>query len=289
MHKSQQNTDSDIQFQKKKRTIFNSDLSKDEIEAIQAHIETLDKDTDVSHGLYFEKDGFIYKFNTSLSQYANNRNDGHDGFEIIGKSDISKLNEEQKNRLKDVIENRGNIDSVLGKQGTWNEEGSLYDSDVVVTNGKTTGDNDRLDSQALQGESRRGRDNRNGGSNQRAGEVVQFQIGKKARTEFENKLRKARPDMSDAEIKATLDFLHELADEKENNAYIKAAVTWVANKSISLPQDYEKTRQIFDVARKKNVDIQKYKTFGELMSAPEMQKSIHNAVPSTTCSSPSSK
>ena len=58
----------------------------------------------------------------------------------------------------------------------------------------------------------------------------------------------------------------------QNNAYIKAAVTWVANKSISLPEDYEKTRQIFDVARKKNVDIQKYKTFGELMSAPEMQK-----------------
>ena len=101
---------------------------------------------------------------------------------------------------------------------------------------------------------------------------IQFQIGKKARTEFENKLRKARPDMSDAEIKATLDFLHELADEKENNAYIKAAVTWVANKSITLPEDYEKTRQIFDVARKKNVDIQKYKTFGELMAAPEMQK-----------------
>lgn len=103
-------------------------------------------------------------------------------------------------------------------------------------------------------------------------EPIQFHIGKKARTEFENKLRKARPDMSDSEIKATLDFLHELADEKENNAYIKAAVTWVANKSISLPQDYEKTRQIFDVARKKNIDIQKYKTFGELMSAPEMQK-----------------
>lgn len=101
---------------------------------------------------------------------------------------------------------------------------------------------------------------------------IQFQIGKKARIEFENKLHKARPDMSDYEIKATLDFLHELADEKENNAYIKAAVTWVANKSISLPQDYEKTRQIFDVARKKNIDIQKYKTFGELISAPEMQK-----------------
>lgn len=101
---------------------------------------------------------------------------------------------------------------------------------------------------------------------------AQFHIGKKARTEFENKLHKARPDMSDAEIKATLDFLHELADNKENNAFVKAAVTWVANKSITLPEDYEKVRQVFDVARKKNIDVQKYKTFGELMSAPEMQK-----------------
>lgn len=103
-------------------------------------------------------------------------------------------------------------------------------------------------------------------------EPIQFHIGKKARTEFENKLRKARPDMSDSEIKATLDFLHELADNKENNAFVKAAVTWVANKSITLPEDYEKVRQVFDVARKKNIDVQKYKTFGELMSAPEMQK-----------------
>lgn len=100
---------------------------------------------------------------------------------------------------------------------------------------------------------------------------IQAFIGKKARTQFEESLRKARPDMSDAEIEATLDFLHSLEDNKENTAYIKAAIRWVANRSIILPQDNEKARQVFDEARKKNIDIQKYKTLGDLIASPEMK------------------
>ena len=115
------------------------------------------------------------------------------------------------------------------------------------------------------------KEGKNVGVIQRALNDIQAYIGKKARTQFENKLRKARPDMSDTEIKATLDFLHSLEDNKENTAYIKTAITWVANKSITLPQDNTKARQAFDLARKKRVDIQKYKTLGELILAPEMQ------------------
>ena len=100
---------------------------------------------------------------------------------------------------------------------------------------------------------------------------LSFFIGKKARDKFEQSLRKQRPDMSDAEIESTLDFLHSLADDKENTAYIKTAVRWVANRSITLPQDNTKARQAFDLARKKHIDLQKYNTLGELINAPEMQ------------------
>lgn len=109
--------------------------------------------------------------------------------------------------------------------------------------------------------------------------IVQQFMGKKARTQFEQSLRKARSDMSDAEIQSTLDFLHSLEDNKENTAYIKTAIRWVANHSITLPQDNIKARQAFDLARKKHIDLQKYNTLGELITAPEMQPKKKEKVP----------
>ena len=163
--------DGNAKLQRERRTIFNSDLTAEEISSIQKHIESLDSNTDTSNGLYLQSGNFIYKFNTSLSQYADNRRDGHDGFEIIDKIDISKLSEEQQNRLNYVIENRGNINSVFGEQGTWNEERALLDSDGIATNRETARNNDRLDSETLQGESDRGRGNRDSKGNQGASEV----------------------------------------------------------------------------------------------------------------------
>lgn len=96
-------------------------------------------------------------------------------------------------------------------------------------------------------------------------------IGRKARTKFEQQLLRARPDMTNAEIKATLDFLHSLEDNKENTAYIKTAVRWIANCSITLPQDNTKARQAFDLARKKHIDLQKYDTLGDLIASDEMK------------------
>lgn len=111
----------------------------------------------------------------------------------------------------------------------------------------------------------------NVGTFSNAKDDIRMFIGKKARTQFEQQLMKARPDMSDAEIKSTLDFLHSLEDNKENTAYIKTAIRWIANKSLTLPQDHEKAYQAFDLARKKHLDLQKYNTLGELITAPEMQ------------------
>lgn len=106
---------------------------------------------------------------------------------------------------------------------------------------------------------------------QGANRLYQMFIGKKARANFEQALRNQRPDMSNEEIKSTLDFLHSLEDNKENTAYIKAAIKWVANRSITLPQDNTKAKQVFSEARKKHIDVMKYNTLGELIASDEMK------------------
>lgn len=160
--------------------------------------------------------------------------------------------------------------------------------------------------------------------------AAQMFIGKKARAQFEQQLRKSRPDLATPEymlngisfikdpfsdefipmrlniatalelqkkglieeatytsykltekgkklsqvtdgIKHTLDFLHSLEDNKENNAYIKTAVRWVMNSSLTLPEDNTKARQAFDEARKRHIDVQKYPTLGDLIASDEMK------------------
>ena len=106
---------------------------------------------------------------------------------------------------------------------------------------------------------------------QGANRLYQMFIGKKARANFEQTLRNQRPDMSNEEIKSTLDFLHSLEDNKENTAYIKVAIKWVANRSITLPQDNTKAKQVFSEARKRHIDVMKYNTLGELIASDEMK------------------
>ena len=62
---------------KKRRSVYNNELTDEEKKRIQEYIESLSEDTDISNGVYFldKENGYIYKFNTSLSQYADNRKD----------------------------------------------------------------------------------------------------------------------------------------------------------------------------------------------------------------------
>lgn len=82
---------------------------------------------------------------------------------------------------------------------------------------------------------------------------------------------KAKSQITHPELDSVLDFLHSLEDNKENTAYIKTAIRWIANRSLTLPQDHTKAYQAFELARKKHIDLQKYNTLGELIAAPEMQ------------------
>ena len=99
---------------------------------------------------------------------------------------------------------------------------------------------------------------------------IQLFIGNKRRQEFEKYLKKHRPDLSQEDINTQLDFLHSLEDNKDNAAFIKTAIRWIANRSITLPQDTEKAMQAFNLARSRNIDLQKFNTLGELITSPEM-------------------
>lgn len=96
-------------------------------------------------------------------------------------------------------------------------------------------------------------------------------LSNKARTRAENTLKKMRPDMDKYEIMATLAYLHALANDPETNRFVDAVVNWIANKSIRFPHDHVIARQVFDEARKRNVDVFKYKTLGELIKSDEMK------------------
>lgn len=100
-----------------------------------------------------------YKFNTSFFQYAKNIVDGHNGFEIIKKYELSKLSENKK-----ILEEYGRqkiqaLSSVL--QSIEDEERSYDGSYVLFRDRKRDNDNVTLNQGALQGESVRGSNNSN--------------------------------------------------------------------------------------------------------------------------------
>lgn len=100
---------------------------------------------------------------------------------------------------------------------------------------------------------------------------IQKYLSNKARARAEQLLKKMRPDMEEYEIKSTLKWLHELQNDPETNVYVNAVVNWVANKSIRFPRDHEIARQVFDEARKRRIDVFKYRTLTDLLKSKEMQ------------------
>ena len=158
-----------------KREIYNSELEKQEITAIQDYIETLPNDTDTSRGLYLynEVTKRVYRFNTSLYQYKDNRAEGRDGFEILGKADASTLSEEQLKEIEDGFkENKTGFDSWLKRAGY--EKRTSDSGDVLVKNGETVDNHDGLDSYSLSEESDRGQSDRDSTENKGESEIETF-------------------------------------------------------------------------------------------------------------------
>ncbi|MBQ9417821.1 MAG: hypothetical protein IJU19_04490 [Bacteroidales bacterium] len=123
---------SDVQkATKPKRKVTNKELNKSEKKAIQRYIETLPEDTDTANGLYYydRETGTIYKFDTSITQYADNRVDGRDGFVLKDKRKIGQLTEDELKEIKD-----GNYKAVYDRRNAENGNERRADDDSSITN-----------------------------------------------------------------------------------------------------------------------------------------------------------
>lgn len=112
---------------KKRRNIFNSDLTNDEKDAIRGFILTLSPEKMSIGKSAIMSNGYIYYFNhaPSMDSHLDNLTNG-DGFEIIDKIDIEKLKIDSKNEINTRFD--GNPNNVSG----WN---SLYYNGVDGGNG----------------------------------------------------------------------------------------------------------------------------------------------------------
>lgn len=87
-----------------------------------------------------------------------------------------------------------------------------------------------------------------------------YHINPKRIPELKMQIGKKNPTLTEQEIDEALNFLTELENSQEDNAYVECCLKWLKNGTIILPRDNEKVRQAFDLARQHNIDIQKHKS-----------------------------
>ena len=131
---------------------------------IQEFIEGLSEDTNRDDGIwYLSKDRKrLFRINTSLEHYKENKNETGYGFEVADWYDFTKFTDEQKSEFL----NRYNNDEIRGTISGWLqnielETGADVSSDGLLQDQEAAADNVGLDEKALQGKSvgRRGVEN----------------------------------------------------------------------------------------------------------------------------------
>ena len=128
------------------RHIYNSDLKPSVKKSIQKYIESLPEDTDTSRGLYYRRGGYIYKFNTSLYQYYDNRKLKRDGFEILDVYDIRNLNKKDVNNVEYGFKQTKQSDSsIIAQQGLPQRIGN--GGIIIIDYGEGEENYDTMDSQ----------------------------------------------------------------------------------------------------------------------------------------------
>jgi len=111
-----------------------------------------------------------------------------------------------------------------------------------------------------------------------SGGLAMFQLSNKRKQEFEDKLRKARPDLSktstDTIIKSIEEFSEKEAgkDEKLMKKLELLALHWTLKGNVILPEDAEKIMQALKIADKNKVDPFAYTSPDVLMDAFEKIK-----------------
>lgn len=93
-----------------------------------------------------------------------------------------------------------------------------------------------------------------------ATDVVLKHIKAKDRALYEQSIQKHNPNMLHSEIMEALDFLHSLENNPETNLYVKTVLKWLKEDTIYLPRDNEQIKALFDLVRRKGINIEKYKS-----------------------------
>ena len=92
------------------------------------------------------------------------------------------------------------------------------------------------------------------------GEESLFYINPKKLEDIKVQIAKKNPLYNEGEIKDSLEVLSELEENQENNLFVQTAIRWLKNATISLPRDLEKVQEVFKMARKYGIDVQKAKS-----------------------------
>lgn len=83
-------------------------------------------------------------------------------------------------------------------------------------------------------------------------------INPKKIDEYIAQIKKRRPTIGDWELRENMKFLKDLENTPDMNAYVKQCIEWIKRGYIRLPEDDEFLRQIWNIARAKHIDIQKF-------------------------------
>lgn len=87
-----------------------------------------------------------------------------------------------------------------------------------------------------------------------------YHINPRRVPELKQQIASKNSTLSKDDIDLAIQFLIDLENNQENNAYVECCLRWLKNGTISLPRDNEKIRQAFDLARQKGIDIQRCKS-----------------------------
>ena len=159
---------------KGKRFFTNYDLSKGEKKAIQKYIESLPEDILTSNPLYFENNGYIYKFNTSIVQYEDNRKSGRHGFNILKKVNLNKLTDEQRNKLQRGYERHPRSVARITDEYETSERSDLGDIHNVTNSTPTTRINEMVSGRIEEENSIGGRNSSESIQDSRDGEITPY-------------------------------------------------------------------------------------------------------------------
>lgn len=86
----------------------------------------------------------------------------------------------------------------------------------------------------------------------------EYYINKKKVEALKAQVAKKNEFITQEAIEEAFKFLEELENDKDLNQYVDTCIRWLKNNTISLPRDNKKVLDAFMLARKKNIDTQKF-------------------------------